>query len=70
MLSAAVSHRSEMASQGRDAADSDAAHLTAIWGEQRKSHILRDELEPRDLAPIESLFAEHAPLARRVCAAA
>ncbi|WP_207807092.1 hypothetical protein [Parazoarcus communis] len=41
-----------------------------IHGEQRKLRTLREELDPSDAAQIEAVIAEHAPLARRLYAAA
>ena len=48
VLSTVMAHWSEMASQGQEAADPDAAHLADIQVEQRKSRVLRDELNPAD----------------------
>lgn len=70
VLGAVIAHWSEIAGQARDAANPDADHLAAIQAEQRKLRILRDKLDPADLAQIESVIAEYAPLARRLYAAA
>ena len=70
VLGAVIAHWSEMAAQARDAANPDADYLAAIQAEQRKLRNLRADLDPRDAAQIESVLAEHAPLARRLYAAA
>lgn len=70
VLGAVIAHWSEAAAQVRDAANPDADHLAAIQSEQCKLRALRDELDSHDLAQIESVIAEHAPLARRLYAAA
>lgn len=70
VLGALMAHWAEAAAQVRDAANPDAEHLAAIEAEQRKLRTLRDELDPTDLAQIETVIAQHAPLARRLYAAA
>ncbi|WP_422015302.1 hypothetical protein [Roseateles sp.] len=53
-----------------NAANPDPGRLAEIEVEQRKLRNLRADLDPRDAAQIESVIAEHAPLARRLYAAA
>ena len=67
---AVIAHWAEAAAQVRDAANPAASRLAAIQAEQRKLRLLRDELDPDDAAQIESVIAEHAPLARRLYALA
>lgn len=70
VLGSVIAHWAEAAAQARDAANPDAGHLAAIQAEQRKLRTLREELDPDDAAQIEAVIAEHAPLARRLYAAA
>lgn len=56
------------AAQAFDAANPDLGRLAEIEAEQRKLRNLRADLNPRDAAQIESVIAEHAPLARRLYA--
>lgn len=70
VLGALIAHWSAQAAEVRDAANPDVSRLAAIQAEQRKLRILRDELDPHDLAQIESVIVEHAPLARRLYAPA
>ncbi|MEO6278194.1 hypothetical protein [Roseateles sp.] len=70
VLGAVLAHLAEAAAQALDAANPDPGHLTEIEAEQRKFRTLRHDLDPRDVVQIESVIAEHAPLARRLYAAA
>jgi hypothetical protein len=66
VLGALLAHWSEAAAQALDAANPDLGHLAEIEAEQRKLRSLRHDLDPGDLAQIESVITEHAPLARRL----
>jgi hypothetical protein len=66
VLGALLAHWAEAAAQALDAVNPDPAHLAEIEAEQRKLRSLRHDLDPRDAAQIESVIAEHAPLARRL----
>jgi len=70
VLGALLAHCAEAAAQALEAANPDAGHLAEIEVEQRKLRNLRAGLDPHDAAQIESVIAEHAPLARRLYAAA
>ena len=70
VLGALLAHWSEAAPDALDAANPDPGRLAEIEAEQRKWRNLRHDLDPRDLAQIDSGTAEHAPLARRLYAAA
>ena len=69
VLGALLAHCSEAAAAAFDAANPDPGRLAEIEAEQRKLRTLRHDLDPRDAAQIESVIAEHAPLARRLYAA-
>ena len=66
VLGALIAHWSEAAAQALDAVNPDPDRLAEIEAEQRKLRSLRHDLDPRDAAQIESVIAEHAPLARRL----
>lgn len=66
VLGALIAHWSEAAAQALGTANPDPARLAEIEAEQRKLRTLRHDLDPRDFAQIESVIAEHAPLARRL----
>jgi hypothetical protein len=66
VLGALLAHWSEAAAQALDAAKPDPGRLAEIEAEQRKLRNLRADLDPRDTAQIETVIAEHAPLARRL----
>jgi hypothetical protein len=66
VLGALLAHWSEAAAEVLDAANPDPALLAEIDAEQRKLRFLRHDLDPRDAAQIETVIAEHAPLARRL----
>jgi len=66
VLGALLALWSEAAAQALDAVNPDPACLAEIEAEQRKLRCLRHDLDPRDVAQIESVIAEHAPLARRL----
>lgn len=66
VLGALLAHWSEAAAQVLDAANPDPGRLAEIEAVQRKLRTLRHDLDPRDLAQIETVIAEHAPLARRL----
>jgi hypothetical protein len=68
VLSALLAYWSEAAAHELDAANPDPGLLAEIEAEQRKLRSLRQDLDPRDAAQIESVIAEHAPLARRLYA--
>jgi hypothetical protein len=70
VLGALLAHWSEAAAQALAAANPDPGRLAEIEAEQRKLRNLRADLDLRDAAQIESVIAEHAPLARRLYAAA
>ncbi|NMG72661.1 hypothetical protein [Parazoarcus communis] len=69
VLGTLLAHWSEAAAQAQDAANPDPGRLAEIEAEQRKLRNLLHALDPRDMAQIESVIAEHAPLARRLYAA-
>lgn len=66
VLGALLAHCAEAAAEVLDAVNPNPARLAEIEAEQRKLRSLRHELDPRDAAQIESVIAEHAPLARRL----
>jgi hypothetical protein len=68
ILGALIAHWAEAAAQTLDAPNPDQARLSQLEAEQRKLRTLRDELDSRDAAQIESVIAQHAPAARRLYA--
>lgn len=66
VMGALLAHWSEAAAEVLDAANPDPGRLDEIDAEQRTLRSLRHDLDPRDAAQIETVFAEHAPLARRL----
>ena len=70
VLGALVAHWSEAAAGALDAANPDPGRLAEIEAKQRKLRNLRADLDPHDAAQIESVIAEHSPLARRLYAPA
>ncbi len=60
MLGALIAHWSAQAAEVRDGSQTDDSRLATIQAEQRKLRRLRDELDPDDIAQIESMIAEPA----------
>lgn len=69
VLGALLAHWAEAAADALESAEADPARLAEIERQQRKYRNLRADLDPRDAVQIESVIAEHAPLARRLYAA-
>ena len=69
-LGALIAHWSALAAEALDGVNPDPGRLAEIEAEPRKYRNLLHSLDPRDAAQIESVIAEHAPLARRLYAAA